>query len=250
MITGIGDRYHKETKYSPETLGGHTLDRNSQPEQFKSHDCPISVTPLPEPELRSKVSLWEILQKRRSYRTYDESGTISGGELSALLWATQGVTAKYGEMLFRTAPSAGALFPVETYISVRAVEGLENGIYHFRPQFFDLEFLKKGDHSKELAIAALGQGMITRAQVSFIWTAVVERSKWKYRQRAYRYIYMDSGHIAENLYLAGEALDLGVCTIGAFFDDMADSLLGIEGDDESVIYMATVGCRKNQRSNR
>lgn len=131
-----------------------------------------------------------------------------------------------------------------------SVEGLEQGIYHFRPRSFDLEFLKKGDYSNDLAIAALSQAMITRAQVTFIWTALFERSKWKYRQRAYRYIYMDSGHIAENLYLAGEALDLGVCTIGAFFDDMANSLIGIDGENESVIYMATVGCRKKQRSGR
>jgi SagB-type dehydrogenase family enzyme len=84
--------------------------------------------------------------------------------------------------------------------------------------------------------------MIVRgAQATFIWSALVARSKWKYRQRAYRYIYLDAGHIAQNLYLAGEALDLGVCGIGALFDDMANSIVGLDGSEETVIYMATVG---------
>jgi SagB-type dehydrogenase family enzyme len=84
--------------------------------------------------------------------------------------------------------------------------------------------------------------MIVRgAQVTFIWSAVMARSKWKYRQRAYRYIYIDAGHIAENLYLAGEALGLGVCGIGALFDDMVNELVGLDGFKETVVYMATVG---------
>jgi len=116
----------------------------------------------------------------------------------------------------------------------------------FQPTTDDLEFLKKGDHSTELAGAALGQAMVAKAQVTFIWSAMVERSKWKYRQRAYRYIYLDAGHIVENLYLAAEALGLGVCAIGALFDDQVNSLIGIDGVEESVIYMASVGLLKNR----
>jgi len=126
-------------------------------------------------------------------------------------------------------------------LNIRLVEGLEAGIYHFRPGEFDLEFLKKGEFSKILAEACLGQGIVATAQVTFIWSAVLARGKWKYRQRAYRYIYLDAGHICQNLYLAAETLGLGACAIGAFFDDDINEIIGLDGTDETIIYMATVG---------
>lgn len=241
MKPGIGNQFQEETKYTPERIGGHTLDWKSFPEQFKSYERPLAVVALPRPELAGDPDLWKALRKRRSRRSYRRAEPMSLGILSTLLWASQGITERYGETLFRTAPSAGGLFPVETYLNIRLVKGLEEGIYHFRPSRFDLEFLKKGEFSRVLAEAALGQEIVASAQVTFIWSAVLPRSKWKYRQRAYRYIYLDAGHICENLYLAAEALGLGVCAIGAFFDDDANELLGIDGTDETVIYMATAG---------
>jgi SagB-type dehydrogenase family enzyme len=167
--------------------------------------------------------------------------------LSALLWAMQGITSEAGNFQFRSAPSAGALYPIETYFLARSVESLEQGIYHFRPLAFDLELIKPGDFSRDMAQAALGQGIVATAQVTFIWTAMVERSKWKYRQRAYRYIYLDAGHIAQNLYLAGTAEGLGVCGIGALFDDAVNALIGVDGTEETVVYMASVGCPPERR---
>jgi SagB-type dehydrogenase family enzyme len=238
---GIGVRFQQETKYDPDAMEGHTLDWNRQPEPYKNYKNPLATILLPEPDLTGGPNLWQLLARRRSRREYDAERTLTPAKLSALLWATQGVTARYGEVLFRTAPSAGGLYPVETYFFVRAVEGFESGIYHFRPQAFDLEFLKKGDYARELAEAALGQTLVMAASVTFIWTALVERSRWKYRQRAYRYIYLDAGHIGENLYLAAGALGLGACAIGAFYDDKVNSIIGVDGIEETVIYMATVG---------
>ena len=238
---GIGEQFQQETKYNPDAMEGHTLDWDRQPEPYKNYDAPLATIPLPEPDLSGDPNLWRLLSSRRSIREYDAGRPVTPAKLSALLWATQGITARYGEVLFRTAPSAGGLYPVETYLFVRAVEGFEPGIYHFRPHTFDLEFLKKGDHARELAEAALGQTLVMAANVTFIWTAIVERSRWKYRQRAYRYIYLDAGHIGENLYLAAGALGLGVCAIGAFYDDKANSIIGVDGTEETVIYMATVG---------
>ena len=237
----IGERFQEETKYDPDAMEGHTLDWSRQPEPYKNYEAPLAVIPLPEPDLTGDPNLWQLLYSRRSRREYDGGRPLTTEKLSALLWATQGVTARYGEVPFRTAPSAGGLYPVETYLLVRVVEGLEPGIYHFRPHTFDLEFLKKGDQTRELAEAVLGQTIVMAAQVTFIWTAIVERSKWKYRQRAYRYIYLDAGHIGENLYLAAGALGLGVCAIGAFYDDRANGIIGVDGVEETVIYMATVG---------
>jgi SagB-type dehydrogenase family enzyme len=238
---GIGEQFQQETKYNPDAMEGHTLDWDRQPEPYKNYAAPLAIIPLPEPDLSGDPNLWQLLARRRSRREYDAERSLTSAKLSSLLWATQGVTARYGEVLFRTAPSAGGLYPVETYLFVRAVEGFEPGIYHFRPQAFDLEFLKKGDYARQLAEAAHGQTLVMAANVTFIWTALVERSRWKYRQRAYRYIYLDAGHIGENLYLAGGALGLGVCAIGAFFDDEANSIIGVDGIEETVIYMATVG---------
>lgn len=237
----IGERFQQETKYNPDAMEGHALDWSRQPKPFKDYKTPLAVIPLPEPDLTGDPHLWRLLYSRRSRREYDASRSLSTEKLSALLWATQGVTARYGEVLFRTAPSAGGLYPVETYLLVRAVEGIEPGIYHFRPHAFDLEFLKKGDLARDVAEAALGQQMVMTAQATFIWTALVERSRWKYRQRAYRYLYLDAGHIVENLYLAAGALGLGCCAVGAFYDDKVNAIIEVDGAEETVIYLATIG---------
>jgi len=237
----IGERFQEETKYDPDAMEGHTLDWSRQPEPYKNYEAPLAVIPLPEPDLTGDPHLWQLLHSRRSRREYDAGRSLQAEKLSALLWATQGVTARSEAILFRTAPSAGGLYPVETYLLARAVEGLEPGIYHFRPHTFDLEFLKKGDMARDVAEAALGQTVVLSAQVTFIWTAIIERSRWKYRQRAYRYLYLDAGHIGENLYLAAGALGLGCCAVGAFYDDRANGIIGVDGVEETVIYLATVG---------
>ena len=241
MKKGVGAVFQEETRYTAQKLRGHTLDWSKFPATYKSYDAPLARFVLPQPEITGDANVWQLLQRRRSKRAYKPEQPLTQALLSALLWATQGLTAKQGNMYFRTAPSAGGLYPVETYLSVRAVEGLEPGVYHFRPLNADLEFLKRGDFARVLANAALGQEMVADAQVTFIWSAVLERSKWKYRERAYRYIYIDAGHIGQNLYLAAEALGLGSCTIGAFFDEDVNSLIGVDGVDETVIYLGCVG---------
>lgn len=238
---GIGERFQQETKYSQDTMGGHYLDWEHVPERYKSYPESTPRTKLPEPRFSKDANFWETVLKRRSVRKFDPDLALPLEILSALLWATQGVTAEAGDFHFRTVPSAGGLFPIETYLAVRSVEGLEQGIYHFRPYEFDLERIQSGDFAKAMARAALGQDMVAHAHATFVWTAILQRSKWKYRERAYRYIYLDAGHIAQNLYLAGTASGLGICGIGALYDDAVNSLIGVDGTDETVVYMATVG---------
>jgi SagB-type dehydrogenase family enzyme len=161
--------------------------------------------------------------------------------LSQLLWAAQGVTKRIRGYEFRTAPSAGALYPVETYLAVHSVEGLDPGIYHLDVQNRILELTKTGDVREAVAKAAGGQSFTTMANIVILWTAVFERATRQYRDRAYRYIYLDAGHIAQNVALACVALGLGSCQIAAFFDDEANALLSVEGSSESVIYMTAVG---------
>jgi SagB-type dehydrogenase family enzyme len=243
----IGERFQEETKYAPDRMGGHSLDWEHMPERYKNYPDATLRIKLPEARFSKNANLYEVVLKRRSVRDYAPERALSLGTLSALLWATQGITAEAGDYQFRSAPSAGGLFPIETYLMVRKVEGLEQGMYHFRPYAFDLEIIKLGDFSRSLAQAALGQSMVANAQVTFMWTAIIERSKWKYRQRAYRYIYLDAGHIAQNLYLAGTAEGLGICGIGALFDDTVNALIGVDGVEETVLYMASVGWPAERR---
>jgi SagB-type dehydrogenase family enzyme len=130
---------------------------------------------------------------------------------------------------------------VETYLVVHAVEGIEPGVYHYAVENHALDQLRTGDFRMDVARAALDQEMAYWANVVFVWTAVTARSKWKYRQRAYRYIYLDAGHIAQNLALGAVALDLGSCQIAALYDDEANALLGVDGVEETTIYMTAVG---------
>ena len=176
----------------------------------------------------------------RSIRNFQDK-PISKGQLAYLLWASTGIQRAEDGYEFRTAPSAGALYPIENYVIVNNVKSLEPGAYHYGIRAHQLEQLQQRDLRQQITAAALGQGMCATAAVVFIWTTVFERCKWKYGQRAYRYIYLDAGHIAENLALAAVSLNLGTCEIGALFDDHVNAIIGIDGTEESTICMAVVG---------
>jgi len=239
MSEGIGDRFQQETKYFRGKLGGGPLRWDLKPDAYKTYpDAPR--TALDPPGQLDGVSLWQALQERHSVRGF-QPGPLARRDLSRLLWACQGITRASQGYAFRTAPSAGALFPVETYLSVNDVEDMEPGIYHYAVQTHELEQLETGDFRLASARAALDQDMAYAANAVFIWTAVFERAKWKYRQRAYRYVYLDAGHIAANLALAATALGLGSCQIAALYDDEVNALLGLDGKRESALYMSVVG---------
>lgn len=235
----VGDRFQERTKYVRGELQGRRLDWDRKPPTYKRYPDAAKIS-LSEPATEDGAPLWEVLRRRRSERRY-QGAPVRAWELSQLLWASQGVTKRTRSVDLRTAPSAGALYPVETYLAIHAVEEIDPGIYHYDVVRHRLEQLRLGDFRMETARAALDQQMAARANVVFIWTAVFERSKWKYRQRAYRYVYLDAGHIAQNLALAAVALDLGSCQIAALYDDEANDLLGVNVVEESTIYMTAVG---------
>ena len=239
MNNNDGERFQNSTKYSRQSLGGGGLDWSKKPETYKEYPESEKIQ-LPSFESTQEENFSAVIQKRRSIRDYSDE-LLSLTELSYLLRATQGITAKISGYEFRASPSAGALYPVETYLLINKVEKVDSGIYHYGVKNHCLELLKKGDFAEEAASGALGQDMVACAQVAFIWTAVFERSKWKYRQRAYRYVYLDAGHIAAHLSLAAVSLGLGSCQIAAFFDDEINALVGVDGQDESVIYMSVAG---------
>ena len=186
------------------------------------------------------LPLVEVLKKRRSTRSFSHK-PLSIADLSFLLWASTGVQRKEQGYEFRTVPSAGALYPIETYLIVNNVEDLERALYHYNIEEHALEELKIGDFAEKMAHAALGQKICINASAVLIWTAVFERAKWKYAQRAYRYVYLDAGHIAQNLALSATAIGLGSCQVGAFFDDEINQIIEVDGTKESVIYLSAVG---------
>ncbi|MFP3897202.1 MAG: SagB/ThcOx family dehydrogenase [Anaerolineales bacterium] len=235
----IGDRFQEQTKYVRGELSGGGLDWANKPETYKAYpDAP--KIPLDSPRTKGGTSLWRALKERHSVRSFSDE-PLSKMELSRLVWAAQGISHESGGVAFRTAPSAGGLYPIETYVVLKRVEDIEAGVYHYAVAEHALEQLQTGDFSLQTARAALDQRMAYEANVVFVWTSVFERSKWKYKQRAYRYIYLDAGHIAQNVALAAVALGLGSCQIGALYDEEANELLGIEDERESVIYMTAVG---------
>ncbi len=191
---------------------------------------------LPEPRYESETSVEEALLQRRSIRAYSgENLTIE--EVSQLLWAAQGITASWGG---RTAPSAGALYPLELYVVIGTVDGIDDGVYRYRPQEHELEKVKDGDVQAELADAALGQECIQDAAINIVFTAVYERTTGKYWERGIRYVYMEAGHAAQNVYLQADALGLGTVTIGAFSDSDVTDVVGVQ-EHENPLYIMPVG---------
>lgn len=239
MIEGIGDRFQKETKHYPDKISGLEPDWSSRAELYKEYPESKAIK-LPSVESLAIASLDEALRKRRSIRDFLNKA-LTKEQLSYLLWASTGIQRKDYGYEYRTAPSAGALYPIETYLVVNNIEDLEKGVYHYNIRGHLLEKLRLGDFRRDTTSAAKEQDMCAQASVVFVWTAIFSRSRWKYRQRAYRYIYLDAGHIAQNLALAATALELGSCQIGALFDDEVNKIVGVDGTHESVVYMSVVG---------
>jgi len=238
-MSGTGDRFQRETKYEPGKMPGHKLDWGTKPDLYKEYPQAGKIE-LPAFEPAREMGLDKTLRQRKSIRDF-QAGPISMGQLAYLLWASTGIQRVEDGYEFRTAPSAGALYPIETYVVVNNVKSLEPGVYHYAIRSHQLEQLEQRDLRRQITAAALGQGMCATAAAVFIWSAVFERCKWKYGQRAYRYIYLDAGHIAENLALAAVSLNLGTCEIGALYDDHVNAIIGIDGIEESTICMAAVG---------
>ena len=239
MTDGIGDTFQRQTKYYRDNMPGGMLDWDTKPDIYKSYPDSDTIE-LPSPGNLATMSLHDAIQNRRSIRTFSDE-PLTPEQLSYLLWASTGIQRIEDGYEFRTAPSAGALYPIETYLVVNNITGIKRGVYHYNIKRHILEQLAEGNFCEKIRLASLYQEMAYHAPVVFVWTAVFYRSKWKYDQRAYRYIYLDAGHIAENLALAATALELGSCQIGALFDEEVNAILNIDGSEESVLYMSVVG---------
>jgi SagB-type dehydrogenase family enzyme len=200
---------------------------------------------LPEATLEG-MSVEKALATRRSVRSYS-ADSLSLLEFSQILFAAQGITGARGRVGLRTAPSAGATYPMEIYAFANRVSGLEQGVYHYLPQDHALEFLKAGSYGDSLSDACLGQSMPREAAVSLVLAAVPERTTASYGTRGIRYIHMEAGHISQNICLEATSLGMGAVPIGAFDDAEVDRLIGADGEHEVSLYVNSIGKMEAKR---
>jgi len=236
-----GYRYLRDSAYDRETIRHIRRPAIEQVDTFKRYPDAETIK-LPTDWTLKEARITPLLQKRRSLRKY-ENESVSIEELAFMLWASQGITASSGNYTFRTAPSGGALYPIETYFSANRVEDLNPGLYHFDVENFSIDRLTTTDSAEAVAAACLNQKFMAQAAVSFLWSAVIRRSMSKYGNRGMRYILLDAGHICQNLVIAAEATGNGACPIAAFYDDEVNALLGLDPEEETVLYAAAVGKR-------
>jgi len=205
------------------------------------------VINLPNPNKKGDLSVESALQNRQSVRNYKKA-SLSKEMLAQVLWAAQGINresnnppAFWGDRPwpggFRTAPSAGALYPLDVYVVVGNVEDLAPGVYRYLPGKHTLEKTAEGDRRAELCQAALGQSYVREGSVALVITGVYARSASKYGERAQRYTHIETGAVGQNIYLQAESLGLGTVMVGAFHDDKVRSVLGLSQEEVPLAVM-------------
>jgi SagB-type dehydrogenase family enzyme len=242
----IGKQFLHETRYA-EDMDDTPSDQQKglpQPPLELPFDDSMPIFDLPDPRTLAipSIDLRTAIDRRHSYRLYRDQ-PLTMEELSFLLWCTQGVKAVTPRpCTMRTVPSGGARHAFETYIMVSAVTGLEPGIYRFLAIEHKMQLVKPGTQTlREVTHLCEEQKMVELSAVTFIWTAVPYRMIWRYRDRAYRGLFLDAGHVCQNLYLAAEPIDCGVCAINAFLDDEFNAYMGFDPNQQFVIYCASLG---------
>lgn len=238
-----GQEFIEKTKYKYEE-GSDQEKGLKQPPLELGFDSDAKTIELPDiSKIRFKgISLRDAIEGRKSVRTYKDA-SISIEELAYLLWCTQGVKGVYNERVtLRNVPSAGARHAFETYLLVNNVQGLKRGLYRYVAIENKLIEINTEDGIEDKTVeASYGQTFIGNSAVTFIWTAVPYRMGWRYQERGYRYLFLDAGHVCQNLYLSAEDVDCGVCAVAAYDDDALNRLLGIDGKEQFAIYIAALG---------
>lgn len=191
------------------------------------------IIALPTPALTGSVSLEQLLAQRRSIRDYP-AATLTLAETGQLLWAAQGITHPRG---YRTAPSAGALYPLQLYLVVGTVRDLAPAVYGYDPERHHLVLIQEGDRRILLASVAFGQDWPADAAAIVVFAADYKRTTGKYGERGKRYVHMEAGHAAENLFLQVGALDLASVIVGAFDDEEVANVLRLPMQEQPLILM-------------
>lgn len=240
----IGKDFMEKTKHRHLEQSDQSLGK-PQPSLELEYDPSAQLInlPLPQDLQIDSLDISTAIQQRRSIRKYT-GGHLSLAELSHLLWCTQGVQKALPSHSLRTVPSAGARHAFETWLVVNNVSGLQPGLYRFVASKHQLALITHSidnDIADQVTSYCSNQSFIKTAAALFIWVAVPYRMSWRYGERAYRYLHLDAGHVCQNLYLAAESIDAGVCAIASYDDDQLNTFLGLDGENAFAIYLATVG---------
>jgi SagB-type dehydrogenase family enzyme len=240
--SGIARRYHQTTKHSLQSLRSsrHFLDWRNEPLQYKIYQG-LSLLPLPTDLPVSGKSTLSVLRPQDGY----QGGVPGLVELAYLLYYCAGVTKKLvhpgGEIYFRAAASAGALYPIEVYIVCGDLPGLAAGVYHFNPARFGLHRLREGDHRFYLFAASGQDEQVSQAPLVLVFSGLTWRTSWKYQARSYRYHYWDCGTMLANALAAARAINQPAKVVMGFVDHQVDRLIGIDGGIEKSLCLLPVG---------
>ena len=230
--------YHRYTMYDPLKMGGHALDWSNQPGVYKNYSG-LSRVSLTEIAALPDKSFTDLL---KPCHAASDARNVSLQDLSRMLFLGYGITARRQSagdgFYYRSVPSAGALYPCELYLATQSVSGLADGLYHYAIHRRDLGRLRTGVFTDPPATGEPWESF--SASVTFYITAIFYRSIWKYRDRAYRYHLLDTGHLVESLVLAIKALDLP-CQVTYDFDDSAvNTLLGVDSRREACLAIVRI----------
>jgi SagB-type dehydrogenase family enzyme len=248
----LAGREFTKLHVQPEFQSDQDLNKPQPPlVKEKMTDRQISL-PMDFTKLALENDILALLQRRISRRLFTEEG-VTLAELSFLLWATQGIKGVRGNhyATLRPVPCGGGRHEFETYLVVRNVTGLEPGLYHYLPMTNEIELLAQpGDLETMIANSVLGQRWAAKANVVFYWAMVPYRAEWRYGIYTHRIAMVDVGHVAQNLYIACEALGLGTCAIGAFDRAVCGEAFGLDEAEEYVVLCAPVGTVKQEDKDR
>jgi SagB-type dehydrogenase family enzyme len=235
----VGAIYHEWSKPKLLSILGSVANWGRRPPLYKEYAWAQRVS-LPSPEEFQGLYTEEVIRRRRSRRNYSgQAMTLE--ELSRLLYLTGGITGESWGNKLRAAPSAGALYPIELYLVIHRVEGLEPGLYHYVVPDHALGLLRAEDLRGEIVKHGLMQEFLGQANLVLVFTAIFQRLRWKYQERAYRYALIEAGHLGQNVYLAATSMGMGACAVGAFLDDGLNAMLEVDGEEEAAVYMLAAG---------
>jgi len=234
----VGQRFHRETSFDESGFVGKNISWGKRIPLYKKYPD-AQKTKLPAPSFTGQP-VERVIGQRKSTRSFSDK-PITLAELSQLLLSANGLTHTSGSFEMRAAPSGGALYPVELYVIVHNVESLDNGLYHFQVADSSLELIKAGDFSRKIHEAANNQNAVGKSPLTVVLTARFARSTVKYADRGYRYIYIETGAICENIYLQATSLDMGTVAVGAFNDGLLNELLELDGLAEAALLIMPVG---------
>jgi SagB-type dehydrogenase family enzyme len=241
----IGKEFYEKTKYAHLS---EPAQKKGIPQPPLEQPVPDDITPILLPDPASiKIPTFDIrqaIERRTSLRRYTQN-ELTMEELSYLLWVTQGVKSiSERPATIRNVPSAGSRHSFETYLLINRVGTLNPGLYRYSAlKHVIYSTNMEAGINEKLTTACKGQSHIRTSAATFFWAAEMNRMVWRYAERSYRYVLLDAGHVCQNLYLAAESIQCGVCAIAAYDDDLLNAALGVDGDRVITVYAATIGKR-------